>query len=228
MALFQQLRGLGERTLVLARRPEILFAPVSWSGGAASFLVASAGEKTQALPGTAAPRGPLRDGRRPGDVARGLDAAFGFASQAGLSGCGLRWGGMGEVGFVQRLRGEVAPGVCHQWGSSSPTSSPPQTSPTSRLAEELINEAKLAEGVARKLLGDLAYRSKELREALAEVGILLSTEPSERRRGLRQRIRDLLFELEEGLWSRADAGDYPGRAGHQDRGEDLRPTPTPC
>jgi len=57
-----------------------------------------------------------------------------------------------------------------------------------RLAEELINEAKLAEGVARRLLGDLAYHSKELREALAEVGILLSTEPSERRRGLRQRI----------------------------------------
>lgn len=46
----------------------------------------------------------------------------------------------------------------------------------------------LAEGVARRLLGDLAYRSKELREALAEVGILLSTEPSERRRRLRQRI----------------------------------------
>jgi transposase InsO family protein len=45
----------------------------------------------------------------------------------------------------------------------------------------------LAEGVARRLLGDLAYRNKELREALAEVGILLSTEPSERR-GLRQRI----------------------------------------
>ena len=57
-----------------------------------------------------------------------------------------------------------------------------------RLAEELINEAKLAEGVARRLLGDLAYRSKELREALAEVGILLSTETSERRHGLRQRI----------------------------------------
>src|SRR5215208_2296897 len=46
------------------------------------------------------------------------------------------------------------------------------------VAEELINEAALGEGVARKLLGDLAYRSKELREALAEVGILLTTEPS--------------------------------------------------
>src|SRR5215204_1457748 len=105
--------GCGERTLVLARRPEILFAPVPWSGGAASFLVASAGEKAQALPGTAAAGGSLRDGRRPGDVACGLDATFGFAPQAGLSGCGIRWGGMGEVGFLQRLRGEVAPRLCH-------------------------------------------------------------------------------------------------------------------
>jgi hypothetical protein len=64
------------------------------------------------------------------------------------------------------------------------------------LAEELINEAALGEGaVARRLLGDLAYNSKELREALAEVGILLSTEPSERRRGVRQRIEIALSSL---------------------------------
>ena len=53
----------------------------------------------------------------------------------------------------------------------------------------------MGEGVARRLLGDLAYRSKELREALAEVGILLSTEPSERRRGVRQRIEIALSSL---------------------------------
>ena len=35
-------------------------------------------------------------------------------------------------------------------------------------------------------MGELAYISEELTEALAEVGILLSTEPSERRRGVRQ------------------------------------------
>ena len=44
-------------------------------------------------------------------------------------------------------------------------------------------------------MGDLAYRSKELREALAEVGILLTTEPSERRRGVRQRIEIALSSL---------------------------------
>ncbi len=63
------------------------------------------------------------------------------------------------------------------------------------LAEELINEAALEDGVARKLLGDLAYRSEELREELAEVGILLATEPSERRHGVRQRIEIALSNL---------------------------------
>src|SRR5215217_3645582 len=51
------------------------------------------------------------------------------------------------------------------------------------LSEELLNEAALGEEVARSLLGDLAYRSEDLREALAEVGILLATERSERRHG---------------------------------------------
>ena len=56
------------------------------------------------------------------------------------------------------------------------------------LTEELLEEAKLGEEVAKRVLGDLAYRSEKLREALAEVGILLATEPSERRRGVRQHI----------------------------------------
>ncbi len=50
------------------------------------------------------------------------------------------------------------------------------------LTGELIAEAALEDGVARKLLGDLAYRSEQLREVLAEMGILLATERSERRR----------------------------------------------
>lgn len=56
------------------------------------------------------------------------------------------------------------------------------------LTEELLAEAKLGEGVARRMLGDFAYRSEELREALAGVGVLLATEPSERRRGARQHV----------------------------------------
>jgi hypothetical protein len=57
-----------------------------------------------------------------------------------------------------------------------------------RLTEELVAEAALGEGVARRLLADLAYSSEGLREALAECGILLATERSERRGGARQQI----------------------------------------
>ena len=63
------------------------------------------------------------------------------------------------------------------------------------LSEELLAEAALGEEVARKLLGDLAYRSEELREALAEVGILLATERSERRHGARQHIEIAISSL---------------------------------
>jgi len=49
--------------------------------------------------------------------------------------------------------------------------------------------------MARRLLGDLAYRSEELRKTLAEVGILLATEPSERRRAVRQHIEIAISSL---------------------------------
>src|SRR5829696_5400907 len=63
------------------------------------------------------------------------------------------------------------------------------------LTEELLAEAALGEGVARRLLGDLAYRSEGLRETLAEMGIVLATERSERRRGVRQRVEIALSSL---------------------------------
>jgi hypothetical protein len=63
------------------------------------------------------------------------------------------------------------------------------------LTEELIDEAKLGYGVARSLLGDLAYRSGRLRETLAEVGIVLATERSGRRPGVRQRVEIAISSL---------------------------------
>jgi hypothetical protein len=63
------------------------------------------------------------------------------------------------------------------------------------LTEELINEAALVKAVARRLLADLAYQSEQLREVLAEVGILLATERAERRRGVRQHIEIALSSL---------------------------------
>jgi len=57
------------------------------------------------------------------------------------------------------------------------------------LAEELVAEADLGGEVARQLLGDLAYRSGELEEELAELGIAVVTnEASARRPGVRQQI----------------------------------------
>ncbi len=63
------------------------------------------------------------------------------------------------------------------------------------LTEELLAEAKLGDEVARKLLADLAYRSGELEDDLAELGILLLTERSRRRPGVRQQIEIALASL---------------------------------
>ena len=53
----------------------------------------------------------------------------------------------------------------------------------------MLAEADLGGEVARKLLGDLAYRSQHLEEELAKLGIMLVTnEASARRPGVRQQI----------------------------------------
>jgi Transposase DDE domain len=58
-----------------------------------------------------------------------------------------------------------------------------------RLTKELLEEAKLGEEVARRILGDLAYQSEDLQEELAGLGILLVTsEASGRRPGVRQQV----------------------------------------
>jgi Transposase DDE domain len=57
------------------------------------------------------------------------------------------------------------------------------------LIEELLAEADLGGELARKVLGDLAYRSQELEEELAESGMVLVTdEASARRPGVRQQV----------------------------------------
>jgi hypothetical protein len=64
-----------------------------------------------------------------------------------------------------------------------------------RLTKELLVGADLGEDLlARRLLGDLAYRSEALEEALAESGILLVTERS-RQGGKRQQVEICLASL---------------------------------
>src|SRR5215208_5791029 len=109
---------------------------------------------------------------------------------SGFSGAAwVRWG------VLQRLRGEAAPHLRHQWGSSLLRPHPSANIADVSLSEELLAEAALGDGVARRLLGDLAYRSEGLKEALAEVDILLVTEPSARRRGVRQRVEIAISSL---------------------------------
>lgn len=63
-----------------------------------------------------------------------------------------------------------------------------------RLVGELLGEAGLGEDLARRLLGDLAYRSKQWGDELAEVGIALVTERS-RQGGRRQQIEVVFSAL---------------------------------
>lgn len=63
-----------------------------------------------------------------------------------------------------------------------------------RLTEELLAGTSLGCGTARRLFGDLAYRSEALEEALAESGILLVTERS-RQGGKRQQVEIALASL---------------------------------
>jgi hypothetical protein len=99
------------------------------------------------------------------------------------------------MGHLQRLRREAAPAVLGQPGAPLLRAHPRQDVPDVRLAEELLAEAGLGEAVARRLLGDLAYGSEDLRVTLAEVGILLATEPSERRHGARQHVEIAISSL---------------------------------
>lgn len=63
-----------------------------------------------------------------------------------------------------------------------------------RLTEELLDEANLGEGVARQLLGDLAYRSATLEDTLAGCDVRLLTEKS-KHRGQRQQVEIALASL---------------------------------
>jgi hypothetical protein len=47
-----------------------------------------------------------------------------------------------------------------------------------RVVGELLGAAQLEETLARRLLGDLAYRSEKLGETLASAGVALVTERS--------------------------------------------------
>lgn len=67
-----------------------------------------------------------------------------------------------------------------------------------RLVGELLGGAQLREGLARRLFGDLAYRSEQLSEALADGGVSLVTERS-RQQGIRQQA-EIAFSTLKGVF----------------------------
>ena len=103
-------------------------------------------------------------------------------------GAWVRWGSFSVYGVKLHL-------ICATNGVPISYELTPANVADVSLTEELIAGAKLGYGMARRLLGDLAYRSGQLREILAEMGILLATERSQRRPGVRQRVEIAISSL---------------------------------
>src|SRR3712207_4312142 len=186
----------GERTLFLARCREVFLAPVPRSRGAAPFpslhrrvrklrrflepLRRNVLSEMVGDPETVLVDSTLLSVLHPRQVSQG----------SGFSGAAwVRWGSFSVYGVKLHL-------ICATNGIplSYELTSAANVADGS-LAEELLTEVALGDGVARRLLGDLAYNSKELKKALGEVGILLATERSEKRAGVRQRVEIALSSL---------------------------------
>lgn len=94
----------------------------------------------------------------------------------------IRWGSFSVYGVKLHL-------ICATNGVPLSYDLTPANVADITLTQELLEEAALlGDGVVRRLHGDLAYRSEDLKEALLEVGILLQTERAQRQPGVRQRI----------------------------------------
>jgi hypothetical protein len=90
------------------------------------------------------------------------------------------------------------------------------------LVEELLDEARLGDGAARRLFGDLAYRSGALKGVLGGRGVKLAAERAQRQPGDQAAGRGVLRGPQGRLRPGRDAGEDAGGAGHQDRGQGLR------
>jgi hypothetical protein len=100
---------------------------------------------------------------------------------AGFDGAAwVRWGSFSVYGVKLHL-------LCASNGVPVSYELTPANVAEVRLTAELLTEASLGEEVGRRLLGDLAYRSEELEDALAECGVLLVSEKADQH-GERQRV----------------------------------------
>jgi len=140
---------------------------------------------------------------------------------AGLEGAAwVKWGSFGVYGVKLHL-------ICTTNGVPiSYELTPANDVAELTLTEELLEEAALGDGVARRLLGDLAYRSEDLEGTLSEeVGILLRTERARRRPGLGRRIEIALIRASSG--SSASAKRRRRHSSGWPPGSRRRSAPTP-
>lgn len=86
------------------------------------------------------------------------------------------------MGFLLGLRSEAASHLRYQPSAHLSYELTPANTAEFSPSKELLTEADLGGEVARKLLGDLAYRGHNLEEELAELGITLVTNESSARR----------------------------------------------
>ncbi len=93
----------------------------------------------------------------------------------------------------------------------------PANTPEVLLTEELLDAAGLGGGTARRLFGDLAYRSGTLAQVLAGRGVLLATERADRRPATRQQVEVCFATLRARLQDGRDVGKDAGRVSDQDR-----------
>ena len=96
---------------------------------------------------------------------------------------------MGKVGTLRRLRGEALHLLCSTNRIPLSYELTSANVADALLVRELVAGAGLGEGeLARRLLGDLAYRGGGLAAELAQSGILLATEKADRRPPIRQQV----------------------------------------
>jgi hypothetical protein len=110
------------------------------------------------------------------------------AQSAGFPGASwVRWGSFSVYGVKLHL-------LCATNGVPISYELTPANVAEVRLTEELLTESNLRDDLARRLFGDLAYRSEALAHALAECGISLVTQRADQH-GARQRIEIALSSL---------------------------------
>jgi hypothetical protein len=110
------------------------------------------------------------------------------AQSAGFPGAAwVRWGSFSVYGVKLHL-------LCATNGVPISYEMTPANVAEVRLTEELLAEANLRDDLARRLFGDLAYRSEALGRTLVECGISLVTERADQH-GQRQRIEIALSSL---------------------------------